>query len=183
VDAWSPSVRYLSEQGSLTKRETLRNLIAISIAGQLILGLFAAGCGGGSDSADEQIDKATFVQQANKICEKASGKLAADVTSISQREAAKPNADFYKTQVVVVEEGLVPRLEEELQQIRRLGIPPEAKRDAENLLKVYEQKIDATKAKAKAVALDENVAPYEAIAVAGTKMGVTECPVSAVNGS
>jgi hypothetical protein len=161
----------------------LRNFIAISVVGQLIAGVLVAGCGGGDDNADtEQIDKATFVQQANKICEKASGKLAADATSISQREGAKPNGDLSKTQVVLVEEGLIPHLEEELQQIRSLGIPPEAKKDVETLLSVYREKIDATKSNVKAAAENENFAPYEAIATAGARFGVTECPISAVNG-
>jgi membrane protein involved in colicin uptake len=160
----------------------LRKLIAISIVGSLIAGLLAVGCGGGGGSADaEQIDKATFVKQANKICEQASGRLAADIISISKRESTGPNAGSTKAQRALVEDGLIPRLEEELQGVQALGIPEEGSSEIERFLEAYQQGIDKTKAKSKAVAVSEDVAPYEVIAVAGTPLGITECPISPVN--
>ncbi len=158
----------------------MRKLIAIYVIGSVAIGLLVAGCGGGDDSAGaEQIDKATFVKQANKICEQASGRLAAEVTSISKRESAKPSYDYAKTQITIVEKSLVPRFEEELKEIRALGIPEEAKKEAEAFLTAYEGAINKTEAESKAVV--EGATPYEAIELAGTRLGVSECPIAPVN--
>jgi hypothetical protein len=141
-----------------------------------------AGCGGSGDSS-EQIDKEAFIAQANKICEEVSGKLAADITSINKKASANPNADLSKAQIAMVKEGLIPRLEEELRRIRALGVPQDAKREVEALFAAYRKGIERTKEKAKLVALTERLAPHEVIAVAGTRFGVTECPISPVNAS
>lgn len=153
----------------------MRNLIAVSVVGSMLFGLLAAGCGG-----SDQIDKQTYIKQADEICEQASGKLAADVASINQREAEKPNASFDKSRVALVEEGLVPRLEEELQKIRTLELPEEEKKQIEAFLDVYQQAIEKVKAKAKIIALTEKAAPQELIAVSATRLGITECPISPV---
>lgn len=156
----------------------MRNLIAVSVVGSLALGLLVAGCGGSDDSG--QIDKAAFIAQANKVCEQASGKLAAEAALINRRAAENPNSDFDKTQVALVEEGLIPTLEEEQEKIRALGIPEDAKKEVEALLEAYRKAIDLTKEKTKIVALTERLAPHEAVAITGTRFGVTECPISPV---
>lgn len=159
----------------------MRNSIVISVAVLAVLGLLVAGCGGGDDADAGQIDKATFIAEANKICEQSSGKLSADIASISQQESARPDYDFKESQIAVVKKGLIPRLEEEQRKIRALGIPDEAKNEIEAFLGQYQRSIDKTKEKLKIVALTPQLAPHEAIAVAGTKLGITECPISPVN--
>lgn len=156
----------------------MRYSLAIFAAGFMALGLLIAGCGGG-DSAAQQIDKATFVKQANKICKQASGKFAAELTSISSRESAKPGYDFAKTQITIVKKVLIPGLEEELKEIRALGMPDEAKRDVEAFLNAYQRSIDKVKAKPKAAT--GATIPYEAIELAGTAFGVSECPVTSLS--
>lgn len=156
----------------------MRYSLAIFVAGFTAFGLLIAGCGGG-DSTAQQIDKATFVKQANKICEQASGKFAAELASISSRESAKPGYDFAKTQIIIVKKVLIPGLEEELKEIRALGMPDEAKRDVEAFLKAYQRSIDRVKAKPKAAA--GATIPYEAVEVTGTAFGVSECPVTSVS--
>jgi hypothetical protein len=158
---------------------SLRNLIAVFVIGSLALGLLGAGCGGSNDG--DQIDKATFIKQANEICEQASGKLSAVITSIGNRASTNPNADPTKTRIATVTEGLIPSLEEELEKIRAMGVPEEAQSEVEALLKAYRKAIDRTKANARVVALTEKLAPHEEIAVAATRFGVTECPISPVN--
>ncbi len=157
----------------------MRNHIAILIIGSLAFGLLVAGCGGGDDSADaEQIDKATFVKEAERICKQASGKLAAEVTSITKRESTPSSFSSGRTQIVLVKEGLIPSLEEELQQIRALGLPDEAKKDAKAFLEAYQQAIDKTKANPKVGV--SSVAPYEGVELAGTKLGIADCPIATV---
>lgn len=160
----------------------MRKLIAVFVAASAAIGLLMAGCGSGSDSAaDQQIDKATFVMQANETCKKASGKLAAEITSITSRESAKPGYDLEETQVTIVEESFIPRLEEELRQIRALGMPDEAKKETKALLKAYQRGIEKTKAKARALVEIEGFVPYEGVELAATRLGASECPVAAVN--
>jgi hypothetical protein len=167
----------------LTKGETLRNLIGISVAGSLIIGLLVAGCGGGDSADAQQIDKATFVKEATRICKQASGKLAAEFTAVNTKEAAKPDYDYTETQIAIVKTVLVPRLEEELRQIRALGIPEEAKKEAEALLTAYQKGIERTKAKARTFIVTEGIAPYEIAELAATRLGLSECPIARVNPS
>jgi hypothetical protein len=158
----------------------LHNPINIFVVGSVAVCLLVAGCGGSGDSAGaQQIDKATFVEQVNEICERASGKLAAEFASINARESAKPGYDLQETQITVVEKALIPRLEEELKQIRALGMPDDAKKDAEALLKAYQKGIERTKAESKAAI--EGFIPYEVAELAATKIGASECPIAAVS--
>lgn len=159
----------------------MRKLIAVFAVLSLAIALSAAGCGGGGDSEGGELDKASFVKQANEICERASGKMAAGVNTISSRESAKPNYDYDKTQLLLVTESLIPGLEEELREIRALGVPDDAKAEAEAFLKAYQKSIDKTKANPQTGL--EIVPPYESVELIGTKMGATECPVSGATGS
>ena len=156
----------------------MRTVTWILAVGSLVLGLVVAGCGGGN-SEDQSIDKATFAKQANVICEEASGKMAAELASISNRESAKPTYDYDKTQIVIVEEAFVPALEEELTKIRALGMPADAAKEVKALIQAYERGIAKTKAKVKAVA--KGAVPYEAAELAAARLGVSECPVAPVN--
>lgn len=141
-----------------------------------------AGCGGDGDDADaQQVDKATFVKEANRICKQASGKLAAKTTSIGSRESEKPNYDFEKAQVVLIEEALIPSLEEELREIRAVGIPDEDKKKAEAFVKKYQEAIDEMKAKPKTGL--ETPAPYEDIEAVGTRFGTSDCPIANITSS
>lgn len=153
--------------------------IVILVAGAAAFGLLVGGCGGSGGADAEQIDKATFVKRANEICEEASGKLVSAMTSISGRESAKPNYDYVDTQTVIVKTVLVPRFEEELREIRALGIPGEAKKDSQALLRAYEVAIEKIKAKPRAVA-NATAEPYVPVEVAGTAFGVSECPIAPV---
>ncbi len=155
---------------------TLRTIIAISLIVSVTTGLFV-GCGDGDDPAGaEQIDKAAFVRQANLVCERSSGTIAAKFASITQRESSKPDYDFVATQVVVVKQALIPGLEEQMREIRALGVPEEGRKEAEVFLAAYQRAIAKIRANPKAAATNATP-PYEAIELAGTRFGVTECPV------
>jgi hypothetical protein len=158
----------------------VRQFIAILAVGSVACGLLAAGCGGGDASGDQPIDKATYIEQANAICKRASGKLAAELTSISSREEAKPNYDYTRTQIVIVNQALVPILENELKELRALGIPSEAKKDVEAFLAASQKGIDKTKANPAVVPAGH--APFLASEVPATKFGLKECPFAPLTG-
>lgn len=145
----------------------------------MALSLLSAGCGGGDDSADaQQIDKATYVRRANGICQQVSGKMTAEFTSIASEESAKPGYNPTKSEILLLKEVVVPGLEEELQKIRALGIPDDAKQNAQGFLGGMQSVIDRAKAKPKQVAESSNV--FEAAELAGAKFGITECPLTPV---
>jgi hypothetical protein len=165
----------------------LRKPIALSVAGVFGAALLIAGCGGGSEDAPstQQIDKAAFVKQADTICEQASGRMAAEIQSFSQSEAAK---NLNETQSLLLRKVLVPGLEEEQRRIKALGIPKEAKKEAEALLKSYRMAIDQTKTKAKAIIeragrVPGSPEPQEAVALAARRIGIARCPIASVTGN
>lgn len=175
---WSREIGYRPERGSLTKGETLRKLFGIFVFGSAVLCLAIAGCGGSGNGSSE-IDKASFVDQANRICERASGKMAAGVRSIGQREAAKPGYDVEKTQIDVTTTVLVPGLEEELQSIRSLGIPSDAKKDAQAFVGAFQKGIDGATAKPLATG-EGSYRPFEGVELAARKLGISGCPVTSI---
>lgn len=156
----------------------MRNFIVISVVGSVATALLVAGCGGGGAEA-EQIDKATFVKQADQICEQVSGKMSAGVLAIGRREAARPGYDVEKTQIDVVTTVVVPGLEEELQKLRALGIPEDASAEAKAFVNALQKGIEQAKAKPKATA--EGYRPYEAAEVNAAKLGISECPITSPN--
>lgn len=153
-------------------------MTAIFIAGFAALGLLTAGCGG-DDSADAgQIDKATFIKRANVICEQASGRLAAEIASaVSTESPTGPNRT--KIQVTLVKKVLVPGLEAELDEIRALGLPSEGKAQARAFIQAAQKVIINAKVNPKR--FNESVNPYEAAELAGTRFGLSACPVAPVN--
>jgi len=159
----------------------LRNLIALSVAGVIGAALLIAGCGGGGGADAQQIDKATFVKQADAICEQASGRMAAELRSIGRQGGSVKN--FTETQILILRKVLVPGLEEEQQQIQALGTPKDAKKEAEALLEAYRKAIDQTKVKAKAIVESQAAEPQEAVALAARRIGIARCPVAPVTGT
>lgn len=147
----------------------MRNTIAISILGALALGLLVAGCGGGDSSSAEaqQLDKATYVKKAETICKQSSGRIAAGVTS-----------GQFESPVRIVQVILIPGLEAELEELRALGIPKEAKREVQAFLKAAQDVIDA--AKANPGVFVEAASPYEATELAGRRFGLVACPITPV---
>jgi hypothetical protein len=137
---------------------------------------------GSGESESSSIDKATFVAQADEICEQTSGKLAAEVTAILQTADAKPNNDTFKgrtaTQVTMVKTALIPGLEAELEEIRELGIPSEGEQQVQAFLKSIQKVID--KAEANPADFAVSPSPYEGAELAGRRYGLTECPIAVV---
>lgn len=155
----------------------MRNSIAILIVASVAVGLLVAGCGSGDDGA-QQIDKATFVKQANEICERTSGKAAANFRAFLAKGTVKSFSNSQATKVLI-EKTLVPSLETELKEIRALGIPTESKKEAQAFLAAAQKMVE--KARANPIAFDSSYNPYEAVEVAGTRFGVSKCPISPVN--
>jgi hypothetical protein len=155
----------------------LRNKAAIFIFCSLALGPLIAGCGGGS--SESQIDKAAFVKQADEICKRTSGKLAAEVTAAVQKESAQPGASRTKIQLTLVKGTLIPGLESELEEIRALGIPDEGTTQVQAFFKAIQKMI--AKAEADPEAFANQGSPYEGAELAGRRYGISACPISPVS--
>jgi hypothetical protein len=172
-------LRYLSA-GTSDQGEIVHSKLAILVFCSTALGLLVAGCGGsGNGSEGEQIDKATFVKQADAICQKTSGRLSAEVTAIASKESGNPN-DFTAFQVKLVTQTLIPGLETELKELRALGVPDEGKQQVQAFFKASQQVIDKAKANPKAFAESGS---YEAAELAGRRYGVSKCPIAPVEAS
>jgi hypothetical protein len=153
--------------------------IAIFVIGSITIGLLVAGCGSSGDSAEAQpIDKATYAKRANKICEKVTSRLFAEAASMSSKAAAEPGYNYTKAQTVIVKESMIPRLEEELQEIRALRIPGEVRKDVKAFVAASKRLVDWVKARPKAAIESNSGSPYAAVELAGIKFGVTECPIA-----
>lgn len=136
---------------------------------------------GGEGSADDapSIDKAEFVEQANEICKRTSGKLAAEITAIASREEAKPGFNRTKLQTTLVTDALIPGLESEIEEISAAGTPDEGAGEAEAFLR--EMRKLTAKAQANPKSITEASRPYESVEVAGTRYGISECPLTTVS--
>ena len=160
----------------------MRNKTATLILGLLAFGLLIAGCGSSGSDGDAtgaSIDKATFVKQANTVCEQARGKLAAEVAAVSKREGAKPGYDRIKTRMILIKGTLTPALQAELDELRALGMPSEAKGEVQAFLAALQGVIK--RAEANPMAFGASANPYEAAELAGRKVGVLACPIAFVN--
>lgn len=161
----------------LTKGKTLRNKIAILAFASLALGLIAAGCGGGgndsSAGAEGSIDKATFVKQANEVCERASGKISAGVAAVAQRES---QIGREKTGALIVSEAFIPSIESEIDEIRALGSPDEGMKEVQAFLEAAQKMIK--KAEADPGGFLESTGPFEGAELAAARYGMSACPIA-----
>jgi hypothetical protein len=164
------------QREKLSEGETLRNFTVISAIVCMAFAPLIAGCGGGDDAG--QIDKATFASRADRICKQVSGKMAAEVTTLTSQEKAGVTAA--ETQIALAKEIFIPGLEEELRELRALGVPDEAARQTQALFQAYQRAIDIAEQKPRELIV--GASPYEPVEFIGTKLGISDCPVAAVLG-
>ena len=124
---------------------------AIVIAGVLILGLGAVGCGGSSSSTTSTptatITKAQFLTKANAICGKADPALS--------EASAKLAAPHTAAQIAAVVKGVyVPSVEAQVTAIRALGAPPGGQAAVASMLKLVQADLNRLESKPSLVATD-----------------------------
>ena len=92
------------------------------LAGAAGVAVIAAGCGGGGDSSTASITKAQFVKQADAACKKGEERIQADFQAYikGHKNLSKPTEEDFAE---VVETVVAPNVEQEVSEIRALGIP------------------------------------------------------------
>jgi hypothetical protein len=156
--------------------------IAVLILSMLALGSFAVGCGGDSGSGDDEgsLDKATFAKRADTICEEISGRMFAELRALAK---GKPVGSEGETALAILKQIAVPGYEDELEQIRELGVPSDAKPEVETFLEKMQQMIATAHAKPQDFATGAAPPPYEAVELLGRRLGITACPAAPVGAS
>jgi hypothetical protein len=84
--------------------------------------LIVAGCGSGGDSNTASITKAQFVKQADAACKKGEEQIQADFKAYIEghKNLTNPTEDDFAE---VVDTVLAPNVEQEVGEIRALGMP------------------------------------------------------------
>lgn len=142
-----------------------------------LMAVTALGCGGGGSAQDQTIaanaslTKAAFVKQATAICDRGKARMVGEFQSYQQR--AKQPVSATDPGIEVIETIFIPRLSEQLEEIRALGAPPKDRAQIETYLvgtrealeQVEDRKLSANKdllttfKSAGAIALDLGIKP------------------------
>ncbi len=125
-----------------------RRLIAL-LAAALAVVLAVAGCGG-SDSSTASITRAEFIKKADAACRKGEEEIQKEfaVYIKGHEDVTSPTEDDYSE---LVETIFVPSAEQEMDEIRALGIPRGDEDQVEALLDARERSIEAAKDEPKAL--------------------------------
>jgi len=97
--------------------------LSAMFAGVVGVAVIAAGCGGGGDSSTVSITKAQFVKQADAACKKGEERIQADFQAYIEghkKNLSNPTEDDFAE---VVETVVAPDVEQEVSEIRALGVP------------------------------------------------------------
>lgn len=147
--------------------------IAIFALSLIAIVPLATGCG---SSDGDSIDKETFVQRAEVICKKASGRLAAKTKAQAQEEF---NTSPTQSAIRIITTIAAPVLEVELRELRALGLPSEDREQVESFLTSLQQSVASAKSKPVAFA-NGSSPPYEAAELASQRLGMPACPITTV---
>jgi hypothetical protein len=155
--------------------------LAIFTSCVFILGFLAIGCGdsdSGSSDGEGSIDRATFVKQADTICKKISGRMAAELKALGEGKSRIVGSEG-ETALEVLKQIAIPGYEEELEEIRALGIPSDDQAQVKSFIEKMEKMIAS--AKSNPQDFGTGAAPaYEAVELSGRQLGITACPTSPV---
>jgi hypothetical protein len=144
-------IRLLQPERTGMSERSPRRLARMVIAGALMAGLGAAGCGGGSSTKSTPttatITKVEFVAKANAICGRADPVLSA--------AAAKLASHPTKAQIVSLVRGTyVPSIEGQIAAIRALGTPSGDQATVTSMLKLVQVDLSKLRSNPALVATD-----------------------------
>lgn len=155
-----------------------RGLIALV---GVALALVVAGCGGGSSSSDPNaISKEAFTNKADAICQQGNERMQKDLTSAlaSVKNEKRiigiikhPSKADYE---LVINKVLIPNLEWEIKEIRKLGAPSGDEDRIEEILKALEEGIETAEDDPQAVISSSDAIFGIAARLAG-EYGLTTC--------
>jgi hypothetical protein len=134
-----------------TKRIHPSRGFGVTVTGMLMVGLVAAGCGGGSKSTTSTptaaITKTEFIAKANAICGTADPALSAATAKL----ASHPT----DVQIEALVKGsFVPSIEAQIAGIRALGVPPGEQGIVTRMLKLVQADLKKLKSNPALVATD-----------------------------
>lgn len=115
------------------------------VLGIVVLAAVVSGCGGGSE-ASASLTKAEFVKQAEEICAERKG-VWDDATASYQKEVKEKNAESNpKVQrelaEEVLEDSMLPALEQQLESLEGLGAPEGKEKQVEKMLKSFSKQME-----------------------------------------
>jgi len=133
----------------------LRKRLIVLAAGLLAIAMVAAGCGGGDDeTTTASISKAAFIKRTNAICQKFDERIANGLAAYiaEHKDIEEPTeADYARLTSTV----LVPNVEEELDEMRAVGLPSGDEDEVEEYFELIEQGIETAESEPIALAAEE----------------------------
>jgi len=115
---------------------------AVLCLGVLMLALLGVGCGGGGEeTATAQIAKPAFVAKAQAICEKTYTKVQGEYEQFV-KENGETAFDDLDSMEEYTDDTLIPAREQQLEEVRDLGVPPGDEEKVEAILVAYEKGLD-----------------------------------------
>jgi hypothetical protein len=173
-------VRYLFRSMGSKEEILLRRPAVMAVLASLAICLLAVGCGGGGDSESNSIDKASFVEQANEICKRISNQIQTEVQKIA---SSQTGSNRTQNDLVLFHKVVIPGFQAELDEIRALGTPSGSRKQLNAFYAAQQKMIDMTKANPSSFSEPDGEKQFEVVELAGTKYGISECPIASVGSS
>lgn len=156
-----------------------RNLAGATLV-LLALALALAGCGGGGGSTESSestsaLSKAEFVKKGNAICASTEKEIEANVEKFTKEQnfsATKPPSE--KQIAELAEQVLVPKVRQQLDEIRALGTPSGDEGEVEAILAAAEEALRETEANP-SVFGKGGVGPFAKVNKLSREYGLTVC--------
>jgi hypothetical protein len=147
----------------------MRTRIA-AIAAVAAIAVAGAGCGGGDDdSSTTALSKDEFVTQANQIC--ADGNDKVDAAAKDVFSSGQPSQDDVNS---FVTDTVIPNIQDQIDQIRALGIPEGDEDQVNAILDSAQSDIDAAKEDPTIIS-DAKGDPFKETNKLAAAYGLNEC--------
>jgi hypothetical protein len=153
--------------------------LLVGIAAVCSIGLLVAGCGSSKSStastpAKPALTKATFLAQANAICEEGNQKLAAAQQVLEKTVGAKaPNEAQITAYATAV---FIPSIQGQIEKIRALGAPAGEEATLTHMLGVAQADLNQVKSKPSVLVSGR---PFASFAKLAHPYGLTACAKNA----
>ncbi len=118
----------------------VRQRLAAIATGPLVIALLIAGCGSSGDSGTASISKAEFVKAADATCEEAAKRIQADYAVFlkEHEKVTNPTKAEYED---LVDQVFVSNVEEEIAELRALGVPDGGGEKVEDFIDARQESI------------------------------------------
>ncbi len=146
------------------------------LAALAAISMIVAGCGGG-DSTDStsSLTKAAFIKQGNAICAEGNKEIEEGFEEFAEENNLPKNKRPSKAQLTeVVEEVVLPAVEDQVESIRDLGLPSESSKEADEVVKAAEAGVEKAEEDPSSLA-SEKGDPFAEANKLARKFGLTTC--------